>query len=117
MTQPMNRQAKRMMAKQGTDKPRTSDKRASSAPKRERTGPVQYYREVMAELKKVAWPTRSEVIHEAGQRGFASLGYQKVHAEYARHAERVLERDHVPGGYKFYVRRYFQLIRPREDVP
>ena len=58
----MNRQAKRQMAKQGTDKPRTPDKRASSAPKRERTGPVQYYREVMAELKKVAWPTRQEVI-------------------------------------------------------
>jgi hypothetical protein len=57
------------------------------------------------------------VIHEAGQRGFVSLPYQKVHGEYARHAERVLERDHVPGGYKFYVRRYFQLIRPREDAP
>jgi preprotein translocase subunit SecE len=65
MTQPMNRQAKRMMAKQGTDKPRTPEKRASSAPKRERTGPVQYYREVMAELKKVAWPTRSEVINSS----------------------------------------------------
>jgi preprotein translocase subunit SecE len=61
----MNRQAKRMMAKQGTDKPRTPDKRPSSAPTRERTGPRQYYREVMAELKKVAWPTRSEVINSS----------------------------------------------------
>jgi hypothetical protein len=59
-------------------------------------------------------PTRSEVISEAGQRGFASRSYQHVHGEYERHAEAVLERDKVPGGYRFYVRRYFQLIRPRE---
>jgi hypothetical protein len=26
----------------------------------------------------------------------------------------VLERDRVPPGYRFYVRRYFQLIRPRD---
>jgi hypothetical protein len=59
-------------------------------------------------------PTRSEVISEAGQHGFASRSYQHVHGEYERHAEAVLERDKVPGGYRFYVRRYFQLIRPRE---
>jgi hypothetical protein len=44
MSAPMNRQAKRMMAKQGTDKPRAAERRPSSAPQRERTGPVQYYR-------------------------------------------------------------------------
>lgn len=59
-------------------------------------------------------PARSEVIWEAGQRGFASRPYQRVHGEYERHAEAVLERDKIPGGYRFYVRRYFQLIRPRE---
>jgi hypothetical protein len=59
-------------------------------------------------------PTRSEVILEAGQHGFASRSYQRVHGEYERHAEAVLERDQIPGGYRFYVRRYFQLIRPRE---
>jgi preprotein translocase subunit SecE len=65
MTAPMNRQAKRMMAKQGTDKPRAPERRPSSAPQRERTGPRQYYREVIGELKKVAWPTRSEVINSS----------------------------------------------------
>lgn len=59
-------------------------------------------------------PTRSEVILEAGQRGFASRSYQRVHGEYEKHADAVLERDKIPGGYRFYVRRYFQLIRPRE---
>jgi hypothetical protein len=59
-------------------------------------------------------PTRSEVIREAGSHGFASSAYQRVHGDYERHAEAVLERDRIPGGYRFYVRRYFQLIRPRE---
>jgi preprotein translocase subunit SecE len=61
----MNRQAKRMMAKQGTDKPRAPERRPAAAPQRERTGPRQYYREVMGELRKVAWPTRSEVINSS----------------------------------------------------
>jgi len=59
-------------------------------------------------------PSRSEVIHESSRRGFASETYRKVHAEYGRHAQSVIERDEIPGGYRFYVRRYFQLIRPRE---
>jgi hypothetical protein len=62
-------------------------------------------------------PSRSQVIREAGQHGFASRDYEKVHADYSRHAEAVLERDRVPGGYRFYVRRYFQLIRPRDEAP
>ncbi len=31
-------------------------------PAKERTKPTQFTREVVAELKKVAWPTRQEVI-------------------------------------------------------
>ena len=29
-------------------------------------------------------------------------------------SEDVLEQDTIPAGYEFYVRRYFQLIRPRQ---
>jgi hypothetical protein len=29
-------------------------------------------------------------------------------------AEEALNKDESPGGYRFYVRRYFQLIRPRD---
>lgn len=68
------------------------------------------------EGEKRGGPSRSEVIFESGQRGFAQDGYAKVHGDYARHAESVLEREHVPGGYRYYVRRYFQLIRPREST-
>jgi hypothetical protein len=58
--------------------------------------------------------SRSEVIAGAAERGFASHGYQKVYREYHTVAEEALDRDEIPGGYRFYVRRYFQLIRPRD---
>src|SRR3954449_13343783 len=65
----MNRQTKRMMAKQGTDKPKSpasegGKRRApSAAPKREKVGPKEYLGEVKGELRKVAWPTKKEVIN------------------------------------------------------
>ena len=52
----------------------------------------------------------------AAERGFANRGYQKVYREYHTVAEEALNKDEIPGGYRFYVRRYFQLIRPREEA-
>ena len=65
----MNRQTKRMMAKQGADKPksRTADgerrRPPSAAPTREKIGPREYLSEVKGELRKVAWPTKKEVVN------------------------------------------------------
>jgi hypothetical protein len=55
----------------------------------------------------------SEVVYGAAERGFAGSRYQKVYTQYRTVAEDVLEQDKIPAGYEFYVRRYFQLIRPR----
>jgi len=59
--------------------------------------------------------SRSQVILGAAQRGFASSAYKKVYTEYHQVAEESLAKDDVPGGYRFYVKRYFQLIRPRDS--
>jgi preprotein translocase subunit SecE len=60
----MNRQTKRMMARQGTDKPRAPERRpAPAAPTREKVGPREYLSEVRGELRKVAWPTNKEVVN------------------------------------------------------
>jgi hypothetical protein len=56
----------------------------------------------------------AEVIYGAAQRGFVGKGYKDVFTEYQSVAEQVIEKDEIPPGYRFYVRRYFQLIRPRE---
>ena len=60
--------------------------------------------------------SRSEVIQGAAERGFASRRYTKVYQEYHSVAEEALDKDEVPGGYRFYVRRYFELIRPRDGT-
>jgi preprotein translocase subunit SecE len=65
----MNRQQKRMLQRQGqlgadgTPAARRRQAPPAPRPKEERTGAVQFVREVRGELRKVAWPTRSEVIN------------------------------------------------------
>jgi preprotein translocase subunit SecE len=53
------------MQRQGADKPFAPDRRPQPGAdvKRERIGPRRYLGEVRAELKKVAWPTRKEVMN------------------------------------------------------
>lgn len=64
----MNRETKRMMQRQGQLAPdgtaaRREAPRPQARPAKERIGAAEYVRQVRAELRKVAWPTRSEVIN------------------------------------------------------
>jgi len=61
----MNRQTKRQMARQGSDRPRAPERRSAPSPQVERTGPRQYLSEVRGEMKKVAWPPRSEIVNSS----------------------------------------------------
>ncbi|MET0593751.1 MAG: hypothetical protein ABW133_13690 [Polyangiaceae bacterium] len=58
--------------------------------------------------------SRSEVILGAAERGFKGGGYKKVYTEYRTSAEEQMHRDQIPPGAGDHVRRYFDLIRPRE---
>jgi chemotaxis protein histidine kinase CheA len=60
-------------------------------------------------------PTNAEVIVTAAERGFTGKAYKKVHKEYQTRAEEQIEKEKVPDGMRFYVRRYFQLIRGRAE--
>ncbi len=64
----MNREQRRLLKKQGHlneegDPVRATRQQAGPAPKSERVGPGQFLREVRAELRKVAWPSRTEVLN------------------------------------------------------
>jgi preprotein translocase subunit SecE len=64
----MNREQKRLLRRQGEvaeDGSPAAGRRQppSSRPPEERTSPVEFAREVRSELRKVAWPTRSETIN------------------------------------------------------
>jgi hypothetical protein len=56
----------------------------------------------------------SEVVYGAAERGFSGHGYRDVYTQYRTVMEDALSKDEIPAGYEFYVRRYFQLIRPRD---
>ena len=65
-----NRQQRRMLQKQGQlgadGETPTRQRKGPPPPKpptEERTSPVQFVREVRGELRKVAWPTRGEVVN------------------------------------------------------
>ena len=65
----MNRETKRMLQRQGqvdsdgevATRPRTGS--GAGAAQTTRTKPLDFIKEVRSELGKVAWPSRSEVIH------------------------------------------------------
>jgi hypothetical protein len=59
-------------------------------------------------------PSRSEVILGASEKGFSTTSYRRVYRAYNGVVEEVLNKEKVPLGYKFYVKKYFNLIKPRE---
>ena len=60
----MNRQTKRQMKRQDGETPARAERKrpAPPPPHRERTTAKEFMHEVRGELKKVAWPTKQEVI-------------------------------------------------------
>jgi preprotein translocase subunit SecE len=64
----MNREQKRMMQRQGqvgadgAPLPQPKTQPRARGVKEPRTSPAQFLREVRGELRKVAWPTRDEVV-------------------------------------------------------
>jgi preprotein translocase subunit SecE len=56
-----------MMQRQGTDRPRAPEQRKRTNPAqqpiKDRTSPTQFLTEVRGELRRVAWPTKQEVIN------------------------------------------------------
>jgi preprotein translocase subunit SecE len=61
----VNRQTKRLMKRQGGEGAAPPERRRPAAPPahRDRTNAKQFVREVRAELRKVAWPTKDEVVN------------------------------------------------------
>ncbi len=63
-----SREMRRMQKKVGVEKKRAAlrktapkKKKTAGAPKKKRVGLGQFFKEVRAEMRKVSWPTRSEV--------------------------------------------------------
>ncbi|AWV88977.1 hypothetical protein [Bradymonas sediminis] len=59
-------------------------------------------------------PTKSEIISAASEEGFATTEYKDVYVDYESVVEEVMDREEVPAGYRYYIKRYFELIKPRD---
>lgn len=81
----------------------------------QRTDPKMGTQDVQAQaVDAQEGPSNSEVILSAAERGFKGAPYKKVFTQYRTVAEEQINKEQIPDGYRFYVNRYFQLIRPRE---
>ena len=60
----LNREQKRNLRRMGAvdDKGAPTRVQRTAGPKTSRVGPAQYMREVRDEMRKVAWPTKDEVV-------------------------------------------------------
>jgi hypothetical protein len=63
--------------------------------------------------QKGAGASESIIIQTAASKGFTGARYRKVHQDYTEVVEDSLDRQKIPAGKRRYVRRYFDLIRPR----
>jgi hypothetical protein len=72
------------------------------------------HKDTRVEGTEGAGPSRSETILGSAEKGFSSRAYKRVYGDYTSVVEEVMSKEKVPPGYRFYVKRYFQLIKPRE---
>ncbi|HEY7958029.1 MAG TPA: hypothetical protein VII38_22165 [Polyangia bacterium] len=73
-----------------------------------------HHQETRLTGKEGAGPSRSETILGSAERGFATRSYRRVYDDYSSVVEEVMSKERVPPGYRYYIKRYFQLIRPRQ---
>ena len=57
--------------------------------------------------------TTQQIIEHAGQKGFANQPYRDVFQTYEKAAESLLDNETIPKGYRRYVEKYFDMIRPQ----
>ena len=55
-----------------------------------------------------------QTIKAAADKGFRGTKYKAVYQDFNTRAEARIKAEGIPDGYRFYVQRYFQLIRPRD---
>jgi chemotaxis protein histidine kinase CheA len=73
------------------------------------------FKEDQLEGLKGKGPSRRATILTSAKKGFASVSYSKVYADYQKVIEQVMNQEKVPPGYRYYIKRYFQRIRPHTD--
>ena len=58
--------------------------------------------------------TRAQIIEQASQEGFAGAGYRRVFQDYENFAQSALDSEDLPPSQRRRVKRYYQMIQPRD---
>ena len=69
---------------------------------------------VQVDAKRGRGVSRAEVIRDSSQRGFATEPYREVFRDYRGHAQSALDNEALPANKRRAVKRYYQLIQPRD---
>ncbi len=69
---------------------------------------------VRVKAKEGRGVSRAEVIRDSSQQGFATEAYRNVYTDYRGFAQSALDNEALPAARRRAVRRYYQLIQPRE---
>lgn len=59
-------------------------------------------------------PSTRETILSAAEKGFSSQSYKKVYTRYSTQVEEIIRAEKVPAGYKYYIKKYFKMIKPQQ---
>jgi len=111
--QPGGRKGRALERKRGgSDKPGDQPDHGAGKGKASKAGGR--YEEKFVQGKENAGPMLEEVVLDAAKEGFAQTGYRDAFVRYEDVAEEELARERVPAGYRYHVKRYFDLIRPPE---
>ena len=72
------------------------------------------YRQGRLQGQQLDGPSRSQTIATSAERGFASQSYRRVFSDYSTLQRDAIEGETIPFAQRGSVKRYFQLIKPRE---
>jgi len=69
---------------------------------------------VRVKVKEGKGVSRAEVIRDSSQKGFATEAYRDIYTDYRGFAQSAIDNETLPAARRRAVRRYYQLIQPRE---
>lgn len=58
-------------------------------------------------------PSTEQIIMGGEDGGFSGVPYREVYQDYQTIRESVMDDEKIPSGYRYYIRKYFDLISPR----
>jgi hypothetical protein len=77
------------------------------------TGLDARHKEHHAKGKQGKGPSEAQIFKGSADKGFSTQSYRRVYVQYKKIWQEVINQEEIPPGYRYLIRRYFRLIKPR----